>query len=147
MKRYLLIALVSLGMISATHAQIRKIPSEVTEAFKAKFPKAEKVEWKDKLTNFEAQFNLDDNEYAADFNSNGEWLETDKKISFEALPEAVKDGFKKSKYADWTPGSVTLIEKKDKTTQYKVYVEKSSLVQKKFLYFNTEGKLDKDAQT
>ncbi len=134
-------------LVVSVNAQIRKIPSEVTDAFKTKFPAAEKVEWKDKLTYFEASFSLGGVDMVADFSGKGEWRETDKKISFDDLPASVKDGLKKSKYADWTPGSVTEVNKKDKDTQYRIYVEKSSLVQKKFLYFNKEGKLEREAQT
>ena len=145
MKRYFLVAMIFTLATTSINAQIRKIPSEVTEAFKAKFPGADKVEWKDKITYFEAQFTADGNEMTADFLSDGTWKETDKSITYDALPDAVKDGFKKSKYADWTPGSVTLIEKSDGTKQYKVYAEKDSVVQKKFLFFSTSGRLEREA--
>src|SRR2546423_12641151 len=131
----LLLLLINLGAVKS-FAQIRKVPAEVTNAFKAKFPDAQNVAWKDKVTFFEASFTLNNAEMTADFSGKGEWQETDKKINFDALPNAVKDGFKKSKYADWTPGTVTQIEKNDKGIQYKIYAEKSSVVQKKFLYFN-----------
>ena len=125
-------------------SQLRKVPSEVTNAMKEKYPDAQNVEWKDKLTFFEASFTLDGTEMTADFSNKGEWQETDKKMDFNDLPAAVKDGFQKSKFADWTPGSVSKIEKNDKSIQYKVYAEKSSIIQKKFLYFNQEGQLIKD---
>ncbi len=147
MKKKLLMVLMIIGITGTLQAQIRKVPSEVTEALKQKFPEAEKVEWKDKLTYFEAGFVISGVEMTADFSNKGEWQETNKKISFEQLPAEVKDGFNKSKYADWTPGSVTQTEKNDKNIFYKVYVEKSSLVQKKFLYFNQQGQLQKEAQT
>ena len=140
----LLLLMISIGA-GKSFSQIRKIPAEVTDAFKAKYPNAQKVEWKDKVTVFEANFILNNTEMTADFSSKGEWQETDKKMNFDALPAAVKDGFKKSKYADWTPGTVTQIEKKDKSIRYRVYAEKSSIVQKRFLYFNEQGKLEKDA--
>ena len=126
-------------------AQIRKIPAAVTDALKQKYPEAQNVEWKDKVTYFEAQFTMGGAEMSADFSSKGEWQETEKKITYDALPEEIKDGFKKSKFSDWTPGTVTIIIKNDKDTLYKLYVEKSSIVQKKFLYFKTDGQLDHDA--
>ncbi|HEY6978271.1 MAG TPA: PepSY-like domain-containing protein [Chitinophagaceae bacterium] len=139
----LLLLMVSFGTVKS-FAQIRKVPAEVTDAFKAKYPDAQNVEWKDKITFFEASFELNNADMTADFSSKGEWQETEKKMDFDALPDAVKEGFKKSKYSDWTPGSVTKIERKDKDIQYKVYAEKSSLVQKKFLYFNGQGQLERD---
>ena len=138
-----MLLLINLGAVKS-FAQIRKVPAEVTNAFKAKFSDAQNVAWKDKVTFFEASFTLNNAEMTADFSGKGEWQETDKKINFDALPNAVKDGFKKSKYADWTPGTVTQIEKNDKGIQYKIYAEKSSVVQKKFLYFNEQGQLVRD---
>lgn len=143
-KKLLLFALMICFGAGMLFAQIRKIPSQVTEALKAKYPTAEKVEWKDKLTFFEAAFVLNGSEMTADFSNSGEWQETDKKITYDQLPAAVKDGLKKSKYNDWTPGSVTQI---DKIIKYRIYVEKSSLVQKKFLILNSEGQLEKEVQT
>ena len=136
-----------LGIFSSAmlHAQLRKIPAEVTDAFKDKYPQASDVEWKDNLTNFEATFSLDDVEWSAQFSSKGDWRESTKKIDFDALPEAVKDGFSKSKYSDWITGSVRVIEQNNKPAVYKIYAEKNSIVQKVFLYFNEEGRLLKEA--
>ena len=146
-KIFLLFALLICIAAGNLHAQLRKVSSEVTEAFKAKFPNAEKVEWKDKVSYFEADFVSDGFEMSANFSGKGAWKETNKKISFDLLPEAVKVGFNKSKYNDWTPGSVTQIEKKGKSVRYKIFVEKSSLVQNKFLYFNEDGQLKKEEQS
>lgn len=144
MKKILLVLFVLFSGTSL-FAQIRKIPSAVTDALKQKYPEAQNVAWKDKVTYFEAQFTMGGAEMTADFSNKGEWQETEKKITYDALPEEVKDGFKKSKFSDWTPGTVTILIKNDRDTLYKMYVEKSSLVQKKFLYFKTDGQLDHDA--
>ena len=145
MKKVLLLlpAVVFLSILTVS-AQIRKIPQEVTEALKNKFPDAQKVEWKDKLTNFQADFTWQGAEWTAEFTGKGEWIESNKKLSFDALPAAVKDGFKKSKFNDWTPGSVTWIEKSDNTSCYKIYVEKSA-VQKMFLFFSKAGVLERES--
>ena len=50
----------------------------------------------------------------ADFSGKVECKATDKGMSFVPVPPAVKDGFNKSRYNDWTPGSVTQIDKKGK---------------------------------
>lgn len=145
-KKLLLFVLISFIAAGSLQAQIRKIPSEVTEALKAKFPNAEKIEWKDKVSYFEADFVSDSVEITAAFSGKGEWKETDTKMSFDQLPSEVKVGFSKSKYSDWTPGSVTKIDKKGKSIRYRIYAEKSSLVQKKVLYFNEEGQLKNQEQ-
>ena len=134
-------------LITATvHAQIRKIPAAVTEAFKARYPHAENVAWKDEITSFEAQFTLNGFMMTADFNSKGEWQNSEKKIKFADLPAAINDGFKKSKYAEWEVISVVEIDKNSESLQYRVEVKKSGL-QKKYLFFNTNGRLIRDPIT
>jgi len=127
-------------------AQIRKIPAAVTEAFKARYPHAEKVVWKDEITSFEAQFTLNGFAMTADFNSKGEWQNSEKKIKFTDLPAAVNDGFKKSKYADWETTNIVEIDKNSESLQYRIEVKKSA-VQKKYLFFDTNGRLIRDAIT
>lgn len=125
-------------------AQIRKVPAEVTEALKQKFPNADKVEWKDKLTNFQATFMNSGAEYTVEFTTKGEWKETMKKLDgYDALPKVVKDGFEKSKYTDWTKGTVYWIENSDNKNAYRIYVEKSA-VQKLFLFFGKDGQLERE---
>lgn len=124
-------------------AQIRKIPSEVTEALKQKYPDAENVSWKDKLSVFAASFEMNNEKYEARFNDKGEWKSTEKEISEEELPDQVKDGFEKSKYADWEMKYISFIELPDDETQYRILVAKND-IQKKNLLFNSNGKLLKD---
>lgn len=145
MKKISLLVLVVMLFAGAVNAQIRKIPASVTDAFKSRYPHAENVEWKDRITYFEADFTLNGATVSADFSNKGEWKSSESKTTYEALPAAVKDGFNKSKYADWSKGSVAEIQEMGKGVKYKVYVEKSEPFQKKFLWFNASGKLVKDA--
>jgi hypothetical protein len=136
--------IVTTGTVSL--AQVRKIPSEVTEAFKQKYPAASNVEWRDKLSNFSAVFESDNVQYEARFNSKGEWQLTENEIDESDLPEAVRDGYDKSKYADWEIGKVHKIELSDGSFQYRVEAVKND-VRKKNLYFNSDGRLVKDRIT
>lgn len=131
---------------SISFAQVRKIPSEVTEAFKQKYPEATNVEWRDKVSNFSAKFDSEDIHYEARFNSKGEWQLTENEMDEADLPEAVKDGYGKSKYAEWEIGKVQQIELSDGSFQYRVEAVKSD-VRKKNLYFSSEGRLMKDKIT
>ncbi len=131
---------IGLGSITA---QLRKVPAEVTDAFKEKFPNATKVEWKDKLSAFQASYEEEGVHYTAKFTSKGEWLQTEKDIEETALPAAVKDGFDKSKFTEWELKSVSRIDNKDNTVQYRIFVKKSN-VEKKYLYFNEDGRLVKE---
>ena len=132
--------------IFSSFSQVRKIPSEVTEAFKQKYPDATNVEWRDKLSNFSAIFESDNQHYQARFNSKGEWQLTEIEIEESDLPEEIKDGFDKSKYADWEIGAIYKIELSDGSFQYRIEIIKND-VRKKNLYFNSEGRLVKDRIT
>ena len=127
-------------------AQLRKIPAEVTESLKSKYPSASAVEWKDKITVFQADFQMNGEKYEARFNSDGQWQETEKNVDQDKLPPAVKEGFNKSKYTDWEMKEVSYIEKKDGGEQYRILVKKSD-IEKKYLYFDKTGKLVKDVIT
>jgi len=131
---------------STTNAQIRKIPAEVTESFAQKFPDASNVEWRDKLSGFTASFSVDSIQYVASFNNDGEWENTEQVIEQSALPEAVQDGFEKSRYADWNLNKVIKIELPDDIWQYKIEVSKGD-IKKRNLYFNSKGRLLKDKLT
>ncbi len=151
MKKIVVSLLLSLTLGGALQAQLRKVPADVTNAFKAKYPKATDVEWKDRLAFFEVQFKQDGSNMTVDYNSKGEWQKTEKAISFDEAPAAVKDGLSKSKYAsrdEWKPGEVvTIVTKPDNSMQYRVYVDKVGGVQKKYLFFNTSGQLEKETLT
>jgi hypothetical protein len=67
-----------------------KVPANVREAFRTKFPGVSKVEWKLKSDkNYEAEFRLKDAEVAAKFDDKGKWLETETTIEPSALPKEV----------------------------------------------------------
>jgi hypothetical protein len=129
-----------------TFAQIRKIPAEVTNAFQEKYPDAKSVEWRDKLSSFTASFQLDSTTYIAQFSNKGEWENTEEAIDDTELPEEVKAGFDKSRYADWNMGQVTKIELPGDQFQYKIEVAKGD-IKKRNLYFNSEGRMLKDKIT
>jgi len=131
---------------SSSFAQLRKLPAEVTTAFQEKYPNAKAVEWRDKLSSFAASFQQDSSSYIAQFSSKGEWENTEEAIDESELPEVVKEGFDKSKYADWNLEQVIRIELPDNEVQYKIATAKSD-IKKRNLYFNSEGRLLKDKIT
>lgn len=68
----------------------QNVPQSVKDAFKAKFPEAKEVEWgKESDTEYEAEFELGDVDYSANFDINGKWLETEKEIAKNDLPDGV----------------------------------------------------------
>jgi len=138
--------LFSLLITFSSNAQIRKIPADVTDAFKARYPHAERVSWKDDLSSFEARFILNNYEMSASFNSDGDWLHSERKLKYEELPEEVKDGFEKCRFTDWEKGSVFEITKNTEPLQYRILVKKTG-VQKKYLFFDADGKLNRESIT
>jgi len=125
------------------NAQFRRIPGVVTDSFKIKYPNAQGVTWEDKITNFQASFNLDSGKYIAKYNSKGEWILSEKKIKPEELPAAVKDGLSKSKYYDWETGTMTVRYLPGNQTQYGIAIRKSD-IQRRTLWFSDSGRLLKD---
>jgi len=148
MKKLLYTAAVMLLSATFTHtqAQIRKIPAEVTEAFKAKYPNTKNAEWQDKITSFQVNYEMDDVKYQSKFSNKGEWIQTEKMMDEAALPPEVKDGYNKSKFTDWELKSVTWVQSRENGVQYRLYIRKNGL-EKKYLYFDKGGRLVKDAIT
>jgi len=142
MKRFFLL-FVFFAVVVFADAQIRKIPAEVTDAFASKYPHATKVEWRDKLQYFEASFQLNGSSIIADFSSKGEWESSERVLNFNDLPDEVRDGFLKSKYSDWKKNTVAESQELGKPLQYRINIQKSG-IQKKNLYFDTNGKLIKE---
>ena len=141
-KKWIFSVVLILAM-GSVNAQFRKIPAVVTDAFKTKFATASGVEWKDKLTSFEADFKSGEKDVRAFFSSKGEWIKTETKHTYNSLPLEVKDGFKKSKYAELKVADVTEVEDKDKGLLYKMIVKKNDY-QKKVLVFTKTGQLTSD---
>lgn len=132
--------------ISSVSAQIRKIPAAATSAFTTKFPDAKNVSWTDKITAFEADFDMDTHHYQSSFNSKGEWKKTEKTITEDEVPIMVKDGLAKSKYTEWKITSWKEVTYKDGKLEYRLFAKKTD-IQKKYLYFNDKGQLLRDTIT
>lgn len=131
-----------LVMFSAK-AQFRKIPGDVTDSFRMKYENATGVSWKDRLSSFQADFTIGDKEMKALFSSKGEWIKTETKHTYNSLPPDVKDGFKKSKYADLNVLDVNQMDDRDNQTQYRIVVKKNDF-NKRSLIFSKSGQLISD---
>ena len=148
MTRRLLILLFVFAIVfsNISYSQIREIPKEVREAFANKYPNAENVDFKDQLVVVYVHFTKDSVKYIATYNNKGDWKETEKESEYEKLPEPVKDGFQKSKYAEWKVEDAAIIIQPGADEQYRIKVSKNDL-QKKYLYFNSHGRLKRDSLT
>src|SRR5688500_14332172 len=127
-------------------AQVRDIPEAVKETFSSQYPGAENVTYEDNLVSVQVHFQVNGEKLIAAYNNKGRWKDTEKNWSFDQLPEAVKDGFQKSKYADWKVSDVKMIYRPGGSDRYRIKVEKNDL-QKKNVFFNKAGRLVEDSIT
>lgn len=126
-------------MITA-QAQIRDVPKAVEETFTNQYKGASNVEYKDQLVRVDVHFELDGEQMIASYTNKGVWKETQKAWEFEKLPEEVKDGFEKSKFADRNVDETVVIYLPGGTEQYRILAKKNN-VEKKYLFFNPKGRL------
>ena len=147
MNRKLLLTGVILFAINLTSvAQLREIPQAVRETFANQYPKAENTDFKDFLAKVDVNFELDGQKLVATYTNKGDWRGTEKDYRFDELEEPVKDGFEKSKYAEWDITETKVLYLPGGSEQYRILVKKND-VQKKYLYFNTKGRLLREAVT
>lgn len=89
--RWFAISLISLVFSGTSLA----VPDSVERAFDNKYPDAKKVEWEVDANGFwEAGFEEDDKSYRADYTKEGDWVETERSIDFEDLPDDVQTAIK-----------------------------------------------------
>ena len=147
MRKVISLSIISILFSVGLCAQIRKIPSAVTNAFEQKYPLARDVEFKDVLASIHIHFLIDSEKLVAKFSNKGEWKETEKEWSYDKLSTEVQEGLQKSKYAEeWKVKETTIIYLPGGPEQYRLKVEKND-VQKKYLYFDKNGRLLRDALT
>ncbi len=132
---------------SGANAQLGSISSAATDSFKARYPTAERVTWKNRLTNYQVNFYAENTDQEARFDHKGFWLSTEKVMKQADLPANVKDGLDKSKYYDWKVDDVflRLIPGNPGTkTQYHIVVSGGG-IGKTNLLFSDQGRLIKDS--
>lgn len=86
-----LLAILSLSVMSFLLAGNTTVPQAVLDAFSAKFPQAQNVDWEEEEDGeYEAEFKVNKQEMSANFKADGTWLETEMEIKKSKLPAAVK---------------------------------------------------------
>lgn len=140
------IVMIASLFVVESFAQVTSIPATAKENFAKQYPGATNVRWDNDIVNVNVRFDFEGAQMNAEYNNKGTWKHTFKDFSYDQLPGAVVDGFKKSKYAGRDVTEVKAVYLPGNVTQYRLRVEKND-VQKKFLYFNPEGRLLRDANT
>lgn len=147
MKKGLVSLTLCLTFISGiAFSQIREIPKVVEETFSNQYKGASDIDFKDHLVKVDVYFILDGESMIASYTNKGLWKETQKEWSFDKLPEDIKNGFEKSKYADREVDEVVVLYLPGGMEQYRLKAKKND-VEKKYLYFNPKGRLLREAVT
>ncbi len=127
-------------------AQITKVPQTAKDNFTKQYPAAENIEWSNDIINVNVRFDLNGESMNAEYNNKSIWKSTLKDELFDKLPATVLDGFKKSKYAERTVSDTKIIYYPGNVIQYRLKAEKND-VEKKYLFFDENGRLVRDAIT
>lgn len=145
-KRVVSLAACLIFICGIAFSQIREIPKAVEETFANQYKGASDIDFKDHLTRVDVHFELDGEQMIASYTNKGLWKETQKEWSFVKLPDEVKNGFEKSKYADREIEDVIVLYLPGGIEQYRLKAKKNG-VEKKYLYFNPKGRLLRESVT
>jgi Putative beta-lactamase-inhibitor-like, PepSY-like len=127
-------------------AQVTSVPDQAKENFFKQYPDAKNVQWENNVVNVNVRFEVDSNQMNAEYNNKGIWKHTLKDWTFDKLIGDVKEGFQKSKYADREVTDVKVLYLPGYVIQYRLKTEKND-VEKKYLFFNTDGRLVRSSVT
>lgn len=140
MKKMIVLAMMMTSLMTAGFSQIREVPKAVEETFTNQYRGAANIEYKDQLVRVDVHFDLEGEKMIASYTNKGVWKETQKEWAFDKLPEAVQDGFEKSKFADREVDETIVIYLPGGGEQYRLRARKND-VEKKYLFFNPKGRL------
>lgn len=116
MKKQFSLLLITLFTFSALIAQdedYESAPLNVEKALKKKFPKAESINWEmNDDGNWEAKFKLNGKMQSSDFSEAGEWLESERPLAQNEIPQSVLASLNK-KYQKYKITESELVETKE----------------------------------
>ena len=98
-------------------------PQNVVNAFKTKYPSANRVEWEVKNTYQVAEFHINFIEAEAWFNNDGQWVMTESNVRYSSLPVVIRNSFESGEYGKWEVEDVDKLERTGMETIYIIEVE------------------------
>lgn len=98
----------------------------VQQAFDARYPGAEHVEWERSGPYYVADFKYQGSELSAWFDGSGAWRLTGTELSFAGLPQPVQAAFQAGEYSGWQVEDADLYERPDLEDIYVIGVEQAS---------------------
>jgi hypothetical protein len=130
----------------SSFSQVTKVPQVAKDNFARQYPEAREVNWDNEVISVNVRFELNGEWMNAEYSNKGIWKKTEKDWDYEKLPDDVKDGFDKSKYADREVVETVVVYLPGDMQQYRLKVQKNDL-QKKYLFFDDDGRLIREAIT
>ncbi len=109
-----------------------KVPASVETTFKSLYPKVDEIEWNKEKSEYEAEFEFNEKEMSASFDSIGNLIETEEEIAITALPASITEQLKEA----IASGN---IKEASKMTDAKGVITYEAEF-KKDLVFNSDGK-------
>src|ERR1041384_3376653 len=107
--RFVLPIVLCMMMGVESFSQVTSIPASAKENFARQYPAAQNVRWDNDVVNVNVHFDLNGEKMNAEYNNKGIWKSTIQDFTYDRLPDAVKEGFTKSKYADRKVADTKLI--------------------------------------
>lgn len=144
--RLIILFLLMQFSLSKSFSQVTSIPEQAKENFFKQYPDATNVKWENDLVNVNVRFDQDSSKMNAEYSNKGIWKSTLKDWTFDKLPKDVMDGFQKSKFAEREITDVKVLYLPGYVIQYRLKAEKND-VEKKYLFFSTEGRLLRSSVT
>ena len=140
MKKIVLI--LSVILITSTYSFAQKesadkVPAVVKQAFLKKHPKATEAKWEMEKKNYEVNFILNGTKMSCNFDAKGKWIETETVITFETLPNEVKETVNSS-FGDYKRIETSKVETA-KEVLYEVELTKGK--ERLELQFTKDGKV------
>lgn len=117
------IAILATANASAQKMEESKVPANIVKAFKAKYPKTEKVKWELEKANYEAEFELNEVETSVTLDAKGNIIETESEIPVAQLPKAVAEYMSKNAPKEKIKEAAIIIDAKG-TKMYEAEVDK-----------------------
>jgi len=115
----------------------KDVPSVILNTFKSQFPKALDIEWEKENNIYEVEFELENTDHTARYNTDGKLIIFKKDIHTSELPQAIKSVLS-ANFKDYVVDETELV-KKGNATYYQLELESRGKRDKK-LVFSEDGK-------
>lgn len=140
MKKYIMLGFLCGTLMSAWGQKLKEaeVPTVVKGAFAKRFPGVRKIGWsRESDTEFEAEFKNNGKEQSANFDANGNWLETESEIKKSEVPSNILTLIAKE-FPGYEMEEAELADTKDEGVVYEFELEKGET--------NYEVSISKDAK-